>query len=144
MKLYPPVITAVAAGAMVAFDRWAPLARMGGHNWFGAVPAALGLGLMLWAAWTMRRHSTTLHPHGQASTLVVSGPFRIGRNPIYLGLGLMLAGLAVGLGSSAPWAVLAAWVFAMNHLFIAREEAALAEIFGADFTAYTHTVRRWF
>lgn len=144
MRLYPPVITAAAAGAMVALDRWGPMARMGGHNWLGAIPAALGFVLMLWAAWTMRRHNTTLHPHGQASTLVVTGPFRISRNPIYLGLALMLAGLAVSLASSAPFAVMAAWVFTMNQLFIQPEEAKLAESFGEDFAAYTHKVRRWF
>lgn len=144
MKPYPPVITALAAGAMVALDRWGPMARMAGHNWLGVAPAALGVVLVLWSAWTMRRHHTTLHPHGQASALVVSGPFRISRNPIYLGFGLILAGLAACLGSSAPWAVLAAWVFAIGHLFIQPEEAALTEIFGADYTAYTHKVRRWF
>lgn len=144
MRLYPPVITAAAAGAMGALDRWGPMARMGGHNWYGAVPAALGVVLLLWAAWTMRRHGTTLHPHGQATALVVTGPFRIGRNPIYLGLGLILGGLAISLGSSAPWAVLAAWVFAISHLFIQREEAALAQTFGEAFTAYAAKVRRWF
>lgn len=143
MKLYPPVLVAAAAGAMLALDRWAPLARMGGHNWYGAVPAALGVVLVLWAAATMRRHNTTLHPHGTASTLVVTGPFRVSRNPIYLGFGLMLMGLATSLGSSAPWAAWAAWVFAINHLFIEREEAMLAETFGADFTAYAQRVRRW-
>lgn len=143
MRLYPPVITAAAAGAMVALDRWGPMARMGGHNWYGAVPAVLGVALILAAAWTMRRHDTTVHPHAQASTLVVTGPFRFSRNPIYLGFGLMLGGLAISLGSSAPWGVLAAWLFAITHLFIQPEEAALADLFGADFTAYAAKVRRW-
>lgn len=143
MRLYPPVITAAAVGAMVALDRWGPMARMGSHNWYGAAPAALGVVLVLWAAWTMRRHDTTLHPHGQASTLVVTGPFRFSRNPIYLGLGLMLGGLAICLGSSAPWGVLAAWLFAINHLFIQPEETALANLFGDAFTTYAAKVRRW-
>jgi protein-S-isoprenylcysteine O-methyltransferase Ste14 len=104
----------------------------------------LGVGLVLWAAWTMRRRGTTLDPHGQASALVVTGPFRISRNPIYLGLALILVGLAAALGSSAPWGILAAWVFVMNHVFIEREEAMLAETFGTDFASYAAKVRRWF
>ncbi len=144
MKLYPPVITAGAAAAMLALDRWAPLARMAGHNAYGAAPAVLGLILVLWAAWTMRKHGTTLHPHGQASALVVSGPFRISRNPIYLGFGLILFGLATSLGSSAPFAVLSAWVFFMGHLFIRHEEEALAARFGDAFAGYCRKVRRWF
>lgn len=144
MKLYPPVISAAAAGAMVALDRWGPMARMGGHNWLGVAPAALGIVLVLWAAWTMLRHGTTLHPHQQASALVVTGPFRISRNPIYLGFALMLVGLALSLASSAPFAVMAVWVFTMNQLFIQPEEARLAETFGADYAAYAQRVRRWF
>lgn len=143
MRIYPPVIAAAAAGAMLALDRWGPMARMGGHNWYGAVPAALGAALMLWAALTLRRHHTTLHPFATASALVVSGPFRLSRNPIYLGFALMLAGLAVSLGSSAPWAVMAAWVFAMERLFILPEEAMLAATFGDDFAVYAAKVRRW-
>lgn len=144
MRLYPPIYTAMAVAAMVALDRWAPLARMWPATWLGAIPAALGLGLVLWAAWVMHRRGTTLHPFAQATTLVVSGPFRFSRNPIYLGFALALAGLAGGLGTSSPWAALSAWLFAINHLFIQPEEAALSETFGADFTAYTHKVRRWF
>lgn len=144
MKLYPPVITAAAAGAMVALDTWGPMARMVPHNGWGAVPAALGVALVLWAALSMRRRGTTLHPHGTATALVVTGPFRVSRNPIYLGFALLLAGLAASLGSSAPFAVMAVWVFAMNQLFIQPEEARLTEIFGPAYAAYAAKVRRWF
>lgn len=144
MKAYPPVVTAIAAAAMLALDQWAPLARMAPHNSWGAVPAGLGFALMAWAAWTMRRHDTTLHPHEEASALVVTGPFRVSRNPIYLGLGLMLGGLAVSLASSAPFAVLAAWVFAMGQMFIRHEETTLAALFGDAFAAYAQKVGRWF
>ncbi|MCR6629524.1 MAG: isoprenylcysteine carboxylmethyltransferase family protein [Magnetospirillum sp.] len=108
------------------------------------MPAAVGVALILWAAALMRRQGTTLHPHGQATVLVTSGPFAFSRNPIYLGFALVLLGLAAGLGSSAPWAVLTAWVFAMERLFIRREEEALAARFGPAFAAYAERVRRWF
>jgi protein-S-isoprenylcysteine O-methyltransferase Ste14 len=143
MRLYPPVITAAAAGAMVALDRWAPMARMWAANLSGLLPAALGLVLILWAAATLMRAGTTLHPHARPSALVRSGPFAVSRNPIYLGFALILAGLAASLGSSSPWAAWAAWLFAMNHLFIRREEDALAAAFGDTFTAYAAKVRRW-
>ncbi|HLO76339.1 MAG TPA: isoprenylcysteine carboxylmethyltransferase family protein [Magnetospirillum sp.] len=143
MRLYPPVLTAAAAGAMVALDRWAPWDRWWPHTWAGAVPALLGLALVLWAALLMRRRGTTLHPYSQASALVVTGPFRISRNPIYLGFGLVLAGLAVGLGSVSPWPVLALWGVLMDRLFARREEDMLARTFGADFAAYAQRVRRW-
>lgn len=143
MRLYPPVITAAAAGAMAALDHWGPMARMGGHNWYGAVPAALGVALVLWSALAMRRRGTTLHPFGQPSALVVSGPFRLSRNPIYLGFSLILIGVAASLGSSSPWAVWAAWVFAMERLFVLPEEAAMAKLFGDSYAAYAAKVRRW-
>lgn len=130
---------------MAALDHWAPLLRLWAEPWIwlGAVPATAGLGLMAWAAATLLRHRTPLHPFQQACTLVTDGPFAFSRNPIYLGMALTLLGFALWLGSLSPFAVLPVFVAAIDAAIIRGEEAMLARGFGAAFQAYGDRVRRW-
>jgi protein-S-isoprenylcysteine O-methyltransferase Ste14 len=92
---------------------------------------------------TMRRHHANILPHRSATALVVSWPFSVSRNPIYLGNTLMLAGAA--LAFDIPWFAAAAVVavYAVTVLAIRREERHLAARFGADWTAYQERVPRW-
>jgi len=145
VRPYPPVYAAGAAALMVGLDRWAPLAQLWeAWNWLALVPAATGFGLAIWAAVTFRRHHTTAHPFRKADALVISGPFAISRNPIYLGMALVLLGLAIGLGTAAPFLVVPVFMALIGRLIIGDEEAMLTETFGAEYDAYTKRVRRWF
>ena len=100
---------------------------------------------MLPALTAFARAGTTVNPIAidTASALVTTGSYRISRNPMYVGLTLLLAAWAVGLGS--------AWLLAgplLYALFITRfqivpEEKALDRLFGAEFVAYKARVRRW-
>lgn len=145
MRIYPPVYMIGAMAVMAALDRWAPLARLIPEpwTWTGALPAAAGLGLGLWSALTFRRHRTTVHPFRRADSLVTSGPFAISRNPIYLGMALVLLGLAVFLGGASPFLIIPLFMAVIGRRIIRDEERMLSETFGADFTAYAARVRRW-
>ncbi len=92
-----------------------------------------------------RRASTTVNPltPAAASAMVRSGIYRHTRNPMYLGMLLVLAGWAAWLASVAAVAVLPAFVLYMNRLQIEPEERALASLFGSDFEDYRRSVRRW-
>ncbi|HSJ31813.1 MAG TPA: isoprenylcysteine carboxylmethyltransferase family protein, partial [Longimicrobiales bacterium] len=75
--------------------------------------------------------------------LVETGPYRWVRNPMYLGLGLLLLGEAILLGS-VRILVLIAVLFALLHAFITwYEEPALERKFGDDYRAYRKRVHRW-
>lgn len=143
MRAYPPVYTLGAAALMVGLDRFAPLAQLWPRNAWGWGPFVLGIALVLWTAALMRRRGTTLDPHGQASALVTAGPFAVSRNPIYLGSGVALAGLALGLGALAPWLVLPLWGAVIQRRFILPEEESLRRAFGPAFESYAARVRRW-
>ncbi|MBC7905249.1 MAG: isoprenylcysteine carboxylmethyltransferase family protein [Rhodospirillaceae bacterium] len=145
MKIYPPIYMVGAGAVMAALDRWAPLARLIPEAWIGtgAVPAVIGLGLAVWSALTFRRHHTTVHPFRRADNLVTSGPFAFSRNPIYLGMALVLLGLALALGSVTPFLVIPAFMAVIGHRIIHDEERMLSDTFGAEFTAYARRVRRW-
>jgi protein-S-isoprenylcysteine O-methyltransferase Ste14 len=119
-----------------------------------AVPARQGIAAAMIVAGLLagvlgvasfRRARTTLNPMapGMASSLVVSGVYRLTRNPIYLGLLLILAGWAVVLANALAFLILPAFVLYMNRWQIAPGERALAARFGPSFAAYRSRVRRW-
>lgn len=88
---------------------------------------------------------TTVHPGRpeHAAKLVTTGIYRRTRNPMYLGLLLMLAGWALVLANLLALLLLPEFVICMNGLQILPEERILRAKFGAEFEAYARTVRRW-
>ncbi len=147
LKIPPLLLGFVIALAMGAAPRFVPalgFAVPGGR----AIAAGLALAGTIVAALgivSFRRARTTVNPlhPDRASALVVSGIYRITRNPMYLGFLIVLAGWAVFLANGLAAALLPAYVVLMNRLQIVPEERILAEKFGADFAAYRSRVRRW-
>jgi protein-S-isoprenylcysteine O-methyltransferase Ste14 len=109
----------------------------------GTVLAVAGLGLIAWAALTMRAARTTILPHRGADALVTRGPFGFSRNPIYLGDALLLAGIGLIAGSAWMLVMVPLFVAAVTVLAIRREEAHLARRFGPVWDGYRSRVRRW-
>jgi protein-S-isoprenylcysteine O-methyltransferase Ste14 len=79
----------------------------------------------------------------RASSLVNTGIYQVTRNPMYLGMLLVLAALAAGFGQ--PLAVLPVFGFVgyLNRFQINAEERAMAALFGEQYQAYRKRVRRW-
>ena len=75
--------------------------------------------------------------------LVTAGIFRYTRNPMYLGLLVVLTGWAVHVSNAAAFALLPLFVAYMWRFQIVPEERAMGASFGADYAAYTRRVRRW-
>jgi protein-S-isoprenylcysteine O-methyltransferase Ste14 len=100
-------------------------------------------GLMLWAFLAFRAHKTSVLPHRRSDALITSGPFSWTRNPIYLGEGVLLAGLALINGSIWYAAIIPPFLWTVTRLAIVREEAHLAARFGDAWTTYAARVRRW-
>jgi protein-S-isoprenylcysteine O-methyltransferase Ste14 len=94
---------------------------------------------------SFQRAKTTVNPTrpGSASALVVSGVYRVTRNPMYLGLLLVLLGWGVFLSNVLAFIWIPAYVAYMNRFQIAPEERALSCLFGQEFLAYKAKVGRW-
>lgn len=109
----------------------------------GAALALGGLAVMLLAVAGFRRAGTSPNPTVATSALTFDGPYRFTRNPMYLGMALLLAGLA-GIGN-ALWPLLAVIpvVAIVQTQVIAREERYLEGKFGDEYRAYRSRVRRW-
>jgi protein-S-isoprenylcysteine O-methyltransferase Ste14 len=116
---------------------------------FGLVPAILlaviGGAVIVTAILQFRRADTTVNPLRleKSSSLVTGGIFGWTRNPMYLGLLLVLCGWAVWLQSLTNVLLLIAIVLLINRLQIRPEEAALQKLFGENYANYCRKVRRW-
>lgn len=144
----PPVAVAAAA----AFLMWAVAWLFPALNVAlpGRTPAAILAALIGGSAGVagvvaFRRARTTVNPlkPETASALVEEGIYQLTRNPMYLGLALVLLGWGIFLSNPASLAVLFAFVGYMNRFQIVPEERALQASFGEAFTAYRARVRRW-
>jgi protein-S-isoprenylcysteine O-methyltransferase Ste14 len=100
----------------------------------------IGLGVVAFS-----RAKTTVNPMkpDSASSLVVTGIYGVTRNPMYLGLFVILIGWAIFLSNALGFVCLALFILYMNRFQIEPEERALASLFGKDFAAYRSRVRRW-
>jgi protein-S-isoprenylcysteine O-methyltransferase Ste14 len=141
----PPAWFLGAGALMLALDQLLPLARLVPWPWtlLGALPIVAGIALALAAVRRFHRAGTPVRPFELSNALVTDGPFRFTRNPMYLGMMLVLLGLALLLGTLTPLLVLPAF-FALIHLrFVRLEEAFLELHFGEAYRAYKERVRRW-
>jgi protein-S-isoprenylcysteine O-methyltransferase Ste14 len=146
-RLPPPIVVLVVAAAMWPLAGYAPAIPLD-QPWRWIAAAVLALGGLLVARSGVRnfgRAGTTINPVkiDAVSALVTTGTFAHTRNPMYLGMTLLLLGWAVAL--SGVWTLLGPLLFV---LFITRfqvlpEEAVLAARFGASYDAYRRRVRRW-
>ena len=147
MKIPPPVVLLVGAILIYGAARYFPGAgfRLPGGWWTAGAIMAVGLCIDLLSVMTFRRSRTTVNPIKveQASSLVTSGPFRFSRNPMYLGMAILLTGFGLGMGTWATPFIVGLFVWWITVQQIAREEPAMEALFGDDFRAYRTKVRRW-
>lgn len=107
--------------------------------------AIAGVIIAIMGVISFRRAKTTVNPlkPDAASALVVSGIYRATRNPMYLGMLLVLLGWGLFLGNALTFPVAIVFIPLMNRLQIVPEERALTAMFGPAFRTYQSTVRRW-
>jgi protein-S-isoprenylcysteine O-methyltransferase Ste14 len=103
----------------------------------------VGIFFIAWAIRFFRVNKTTVMPFETPKQFIKEGPFRYTRNPIYLGMFLMLVGIYVMLGNVANVILLALFVSIMNRLIIVGEEKTLEREFGDKYVEYKASVGRW-
>jgi protein-S-isoprenylcysteine O-methyltransferase Ste14 len=114
------------------------------YSYLGVALMLLGFVLMAWAAMLFRKVGTNFQLHGGGSVLITSGPFRLSRNPMYLGMLIWLIGLAILLGSLITFLFPALFFLLANFLLIPLEEKDIEQKAGKEFIEYKRHVRRWF
>lgn len=148
MKIYrspPLLLVLILAISMLVLDRALPLFRLIHPPVvnFGFVPIGLGVFLILMAAGLFKWRKTTINPFGEPAVVVREGIYRFSRNPMYLGMLLVLIGFGVWLGNVLALLLAPVFVWIMRRWYIVREEQLLETRFGERYLAYRRQVRRW-
>lgn len=147
LKVPPLLLTAIFLALIVGVRLAWPAAvlPLPGHRVVAVAAGGLGLALLFGAALQFRRARTTLDPRDPARTerFVAAGLYRWSRNPMYLGMALLLLGAALWTAHAVALALVAAFCAWLSAWQIRPEERALAARFGNAYTDYTRRVRRW-
>ena len=145
VRFPPPVFYALALlGGYLLNRRW-PL-PVGDGLFIKVLASALVLAsaaLAVSSIGTFRRSRTSIVPIRPATALVVAGPYRFTRNPMYVGLAALTVGLGLFMNSWWVILLLAPVLLLVQRFVIEREEQYLRRRFGKDYDDYMHRVRRW-
>ncbi len=143
-RIYPPHYLAISVIIILALDvsvtddiftGWIP--------YLGLVPVLLGLCMTGYAALQFKRAKTNLVPFSESTTLVIKGLYRYTRNPMYVGMTLLLIGLAFLTNTPYGWLVVIVFPIIIHRLFIIKEEQQMIDTFGNEYLDYRERVRRW-
>ena len=144
----PPLMFVLGFVAGLLADGVVPVrllgtARRAAAVWTGWGAIAAGLILMFWGILTFARSRTAVMPHLPASRLVTSGPYRLTRNPMYVGITLAYVGIALLIDTAWPVLLLPLVLALLFVVVVRREERYLERAFGDAYRSYRRLVSRW-
>ena len=147
LKVPPVAVVIVYLGLMTFIaQRWPGYILILPKQEFIAILLVLmGISIALLGVVSFKKARTTVNPTkpGNASSVVDSGIFRYTRNPMYLGMFLLIVGYAAELAALSSYFVALTFILYMDQFQIKPEERALEGLFGQDYVNYKHKVRRW-
>lgn len=145
MRINPPTLFWILISAILAVDRFLPLMRFERWwlPWAGAVLVLLGAGISAAGKRHFQRAGTNVYTFEQPDLLVTDGIYSVTRNPMYLGLILIVAGAASVSGTLAAGLLSAVFMFVVRYWYVAYEEVAMHQQFGRPYEEYSRNVGRW-
>jgi len=147
LKIPPPVYALSIALLMWLLNENIPVAQL-----IDSPLNKVGLGIIIiagtfdfWSLLLFFKKHTTANPMKPENTtgLVITGLYKFSRNPMYVGLLIMLFGFAIWLGSLTPFLLLPVFYGVITVMQIKPEEEILIKKFGKEYQAYKDSVRRW-
>ena len=149
VRIAPPILILLCLIAGWCLDQgqhWPILSVIRWHGLRAVLSGALilfGVGLVLYCARLFKQAQTPIEPWRPTANMITSGPYRFSRNPIYLGI--VIAGAGIALAFDSWWMLFSVLAFALiaNKHVIEREEAYLERKFGEAYSSYRSETRRW-
>ena len=149
MKLLipPPIQALLSAIMMCLINRYFTHANfsLNGINIFALIFLIIAVIIIILSMYKFRKIKTTISPlrPNKTSSLVKSGIYEYTRNPMYLGLLLMLFSIALFLKNFISFLIIPLFILFITKNQILPEEEALENIFGEEYKNYKKKVRRW-
>jgi protein-S-isoprenylcysteine O-methyltransferase Ste14 len=145
IRVPPPLIYLVPLllGLLLDKRRHLPFLPRGAARGLGFLLLGAGAALNAWFLLTIRKTDVPIRTDRPVPRLTTGGPFRYSRNPSYLALAMIYAGVASLRNSLWAMLLLAPVLRVMRREVIGREERYLERAFGQEYLAYKRRVRRW-
>jgi protein-S-isoprenylcysteine O-methyltransferase Ste14 len=145
MKLYPPFLVLIGILGQIIVGQFVPIEPVLGPVWqtIGIGLVVLGLVMIFAISRSFRQAETTIIPDGAPSILLQTGLFTMSRNPIYVGMAVILSGTALLTAHIWAFVFVVFFVVAVDRLWIVKEEVNLEAEFGQQYRDYKQRVRRW-
>ena len=144
-KIPPPIVTLVFAALIYFSNKWSPSIVFSGQSIISLFLMMVGFIVLLIAISAFIKLKTTINPLNPeaASSLVTTGIFRISRNPMYLGMLLLIISLWIKTGAVLGFILVAGFIAYLNYFQIFPEEQAMKGLFSDKYKTYCQQVRRW-
>ncbi len=145
MNRYPLLIMIVLVALCWSLSRFFPLPLGSGllGNVAGLIMISVGIFLLIIATGVFMARKTTVMPTRAPDKLVTDGIYRITRNPMYLGMLLILAGFPLMMDTLSGLICPIIFFFLMDYTVIPREEKVVEGVFGEAYLKYKSHTRRW-
>ena len=144
-KIPPPIVTLIFGCAIYLSRKIFPEIEIQYASFFGMFLLLLGFFILISAVKLFRNDKTTVNPLSpeQATKLVTNGIFKLSRNPMYLGMAVILASVAMFFNIIGGIIFMALFCLYITKFQIIPEEKAMKELFAQDFEQYMQATRRW-
>ena len=145
IRFRPPRIAMFLLGVAALLHWMTPLGQVTivPSAWLGIGTAVAGFAIMIHGWWQFRRDDVAICPTAATNKLLTDGIYRVTRNPMYLGILMMLAGIGIWFGT-LPFALATiGWWVVIRFAFCPYEERKLEQTFGGDYRRYRAHVSRW-
>jgi len=144
-KIIPPVYLFITLLLMWLMNYFIPVYNYTSPPiaYAGIIPVIGGIAIAAIAARSFKKVDTGLEPFDEATVLVTGGFFRFTRNPMYIGMFLLLLGVAFLMGSVGALLPIPVFILIIRNSFVLGEERFMEAAFGQQYRDYKLKVRRW-
>ena len=143
---FPPPLVALTFGFLINYTKNIfPKIEIKNEIIFGSFIIISGLIIILSAIVLFKKYQTTITPLNPSNTtkLITDGIYKFSRNPMYLGLLLVLVGISIILNLTGGFFFILLFILYINLFQIIPEENAMVDLFKDEFLEYKKNVRRW-
>ena len=144
-RIVPPIYLLLTMVSMFILNLAFPLEQWVPDDFqiWGNLGVLIAFGWIYYCVRAFRKARTPLRPFLPVTAMITDGPFRYSRNPVYLGMFVLLTAWAVSLGSASPWLGVLFFIPFIHFGWVLPEEAQMEREVGAEYLEYKKRVRRW-